>query len=73
MSFELSNEEKKRILINLINNYENTRFLVQSELDAELSIDNPLPNVADGYSQQILDLSQKIEYIENRINLLNNE
>jgi hypothetical protein len=73
MSFELSNEEKKRILINLINNYENTRFLIQSELDAELSIDTPLPNVADGYSQQILDLSQKIEYIENRINLLNNE
>lgn len=69
---EITNKEKINILNNLLNSVNNTIYQIKQELNMELSVENPNPNIVDGYNQQLLDLSEKASYLNLELNGLIN-
>lgn len=69
----LTNNEKLIILQNLISSIENTQYMITQELNLELAVESPNSNIVDGYNQQLLDLSNKLNYLNGEVVKLNNE
>lgn len=64
----LSQKEKKEIIESLIKNLESTKFQIEKELEAELSLDSYSNDWVVATNKQISDLSDKINYLELIIN-----
>jgi uncharacterized protein YbgA (DUF1722 family) len=63
-------QEKINTLKSLVKNLQFTKYNVQQELAAELSLEEPNQNIIDGYSQHLLDILAKEDYYKNEINIL---
>jgi len=69
----LSNEEKISIANAILKSYQDREYQLQLEKNAEEQIEMPNSLFIDNYNQQLLDISAKINYIENIINGLLND
>lgn len=69
---EIDKNQKINILNNLLYSINSSIYQTQQELNMELSVENPNPNIVDGYNQQLLDLSEKSSYLNSELNGLIN-